>query len=56
MIESVARNCQALPKPGIGLNLKTWHGRPARESTRKMRVPRKKLLKATGLTMKADDG
>jgi len=42
-------------KAGIGFNLKTWHGRPARESTRKMRVPQE-LLKAIGLTMKADGG
>jgi len=38
MIESAARNCQALPEAGGGFKLKTWHGRPARESTRKMRV------------------
>jgi hypothetical protein len=25
----------------MAFNLKTWHGRPARESTRKMRVPQR---------------
>jgi hypothetical protein len=39
MIESVARNCQALPQAGVAFNLKTLHGHSARESARRPRVP-----------------